>query len=228
MAAPRPKTSPGRAATRADGERSRERILDAAEQLLAERGYAATGIAAISRESGLPASSIYWFFESKQEIAAAVFERAADRWLAELGAEPLEGPPAERLRRLFSRGIEQTGEQLPPPFVRLQILLSLELGDSDPQIMERLRRVQRRGQQRVTKALEGLFEELGSDAVALAAELSPLVMGFAQGAMLARRLDPSRIDLDRLVGDLEVAMLAVARLRLAQEGERVEAAGGAA
>ena len=74
-------STPGRAAARLDGERSRERILDAAERLLSERGFSGTGIAAISRESGLPASSIYWFFSNKEDLTAAVIERSADRWV---------------------------------------------------------------------------------------------------------------------------------------------------
>lgn len=45
---------------RADGELSRERILDAATEIAAERGYEGTSIALVSDKCGLPASSIYW------------------------------------------------------------------------------------------------------------------------------------------------------------------------
>jgi len=44
--------------TRADGELSRERILDAATEIAAERGYEGTSIALVSKKCGLPASSI--------------------------------------------------------------------------------------------------------------------------------------------------------------------------
>ena len=47
---------------RADGELSRERILDAAMEISAERGYEGTSIGAVSSKCGLPASSIYWHF----------------------------------------------------------------------------------------------------------------------------------------------------------------------
>ena len=50
---------------RVDGEASRRRILDAATEIAAERGYEGTGIAAVSAKSGLPASSIYWHFTDK-------------------------------------------------------------------------------------------------------------------------------------------------------------------
>jgi AcrR family transcriptional regulator len=44
---------------RADGEASREKILDAAAQIAGERGFQGTSIGAVSDRSGLPASSIY-------------------------------------------------------------------------------------------------------------------------------------------------------------------------
>src|SRR5262245_65267756 len=68
-------------ATAAPQTDSRERILDAAERLVAERGYTAASISLISKASGLPASSIYWYFGSKEGLLAAVVERAARRWL---------------------------------------------------------------------------------------------------------------------------------------------------
>ena len=100
-----PRAAPGRAAARLDGERSRERILDAAERLLAERGFSGTGIAAISRESGLPASSIYWFFSNKEDLTAAVIERPSrrdSRVLAHGVPSPAEESGSSRVLR--SRG----------------------------------------------------------------------------------------------------------------------------
>ena len=55
---------------RADGELSRERILDAATEIAAERGYEGTSIGAVSKKCGLPASSIYWHFKDKDDLIA--------------------------------------------------------------------------------------------------------------------------------------------------------------
>ena len=67
---------------RADGELSRERILDAATEIAAERGYEGTSIALVSKKCGLPASSIYWHFTDKDDLIAAVIERSFASWLA--------------------------------------------------------------------------------------------------------------------------------------------------
>lgn len=45
---------------RAHGEASRQKILDAAQQIAGERGYEGTSINLVSERSGLQASSIYW------------------------------------------------------------------------------------------------------------------------------------------------------------------------
>ena len=65
----------------ADGELSRVRILDAATEIAAERGYEGTSIAAVSAKCGLPASSIYWHFKDKDDLIAAVIERSFQNWL---------------------------------------------------------------------------------------------------------------------------------------------------
>src|SRR5436190_1998682 len=50
------------------GEQSREVILEAAARLMAANGFDGASISSISKESGLPASSIYWHFTSKEGV----------------------------------------------------------------------------------------------------------------------------------------------------------------
>src|SRR5215471_13167046 len=88
-------TEPRPRRKRADGELSRERILDAATEIAAERGYEGTGIALVSKKCGLPASSIYWHFKDKDDLIAAVIERSFGRWLAAWQV-PADGTAEER------------------------------------------------------------------------------------------------------------------------------------
>ena len=55
---------------------------------MATSGYAATSISDIRRACGLPPSSIYWHFGSKEGVLAAVMERGAERFFA---AIPTDG-----------------------------------------------------------------------------------------------------------------------------------------
>src|SRR5580693_9054607 len=81
---------------RADGELSRERILDAATEIASERGYEGTSIALVSAKCGLPASSIYWHFKDKDDLIAAVIERSFEHWLS-AWQMPTNGTGQERL-----------------------------------------------------------------------------------------------------------------------------------
>jgi AcrR family transcriptional regulator len=60
---------------RTKGERTAERILDAAEALFAERGYAGTSLRDVATEVGLRTPSLYNHFPSKDSLYAAVLER---------------------------------------------------------------------------------------------------------------------------------------------------------
>jgi AcrR family transcriptional regulator len=208
---------PGRAAARLDGEQSRTRILDAAERLLGERGFSGTGIAAISRESGLPASSIYWFFSSKQDLTAAVVERAAERWLEGLAdTAPQSAGGHTPLRSFFERALARSGARL-PEFVRLHLLLSLEQSEADEELRERLRAVRERAQPLVAGAIAASLPPSvdPQTAAALGEALYPLAMSIAQGTLTMLHIDPEAVDLERFAEDIEIAVLAIAEQRLA-------------
>lgn len=57
------------------GETTSDRILDVAEQLFAQKGFAGTAVRDIAREAGLTAPSLYNHFEGKQALYEAVLAR---------------------------------------------------------------------------------------------------------------------------------------------------------
>jgi len=59
-------------------EPTRERILDVAEGLFAERGLAGTAVRDIAREAGLTAASLYNHFDGKQALYEAVLARGVE------------------------------------------------------------------------------------------------------------------------------------------------------
>lgn len=63
------------------GDESRRRILDAAEELFAERGFDRTSFVDISERSGISRGSIPWHFKNKDGLVMAVVKRAMDRFL---------------------------------------------------------------------------------------------------------------------------------------------------
>lgn len=58
----------------------RERLLEAAKELIHRQGYSPTTLADIAEASGVPLGNVYYYFKTKDEIGAAVI----DEYTAEL------------------------------------------------------------------------------------------------------------------------------------------------
>ena len=101
-----------------DGTANRERILDAAQRLVLERGFAATSVDAILAEASATKGGFFHHFPSKNALGRALLERyaAADRRLLEdfmAAAEAETDDPAEQLVA-FVRHFEQVAAELVP------------------------------------------------------------------------------------------------------------------
>lgn len=68
---------------REQSELSRERLIEAATRLFAERGYRDASVQAIGEAAGISRGSIFWHFGSKEGLLWAVVQRAFTRWEAE-------------------------------------------------------------------------------------------------------------------------------------------------
>ncbi len=73
------------------GVKSRERVLDAAERIMAEHGVEAATLARVVEESGIPMSSVYHYFGSKDRILLA------GRYAASAGTSAPRGHPGADL-----------------------------------------------------------------------------------------------------------------------------------
>jgi AcrR family transcriptional regulator len=203
----------GRAPTRKEqqGLESRRRILDAASSLMAERGFAGTSISEVSRLSGLPASSIYWHFESKEGLLGAVVEEGAQRWFEELHAMGADVP------RLFGTTTAAALEKR-PEFLRLMFLIALERKEIDKTSLAAIRRVRKLALERIRAALlprliaRGLAE---AEAARAADELSLFALAVADGTFIQEHIDPRGTDVRRMLTLLDHALDALVRERTA-------------
>lgn len=83
------------------------RIVQAALKLFSRQGYGYTSIEQISLEAGIGKSTVYEYYNTKEELFMAVIMEAMDRWVADL--ESVGGKtrdPLERLRLIANRHIE--------------------------------------------------------------------------------------------------------------------------
>src|SRR3954463_15844641 len=96
---------------------TRRAILEAAQKLFEEQGYAATPMAAIASEAGVALKTVYVVFESKSGVLRALWNMLlrgdeGDAPVAERGwyREVLEEPDPERSLRLNARN-SRTGKE---------------------------------------------------------------------------------------------------------------------
>lgn len=80
----------------------RAAILDAAAELLAERGYAGCSVAAVADKAGVATGSVYKHFPGKAELVVELFRGVVNREVdAVRNAAELPGDPAERVVAVF-------------------------------------------------------------------------------------------------------------------------------
>src|SRR5215212_8952459 len=62
-----------------DRAAKRDRILDAAERVFAQRGFFAAKVADIAREAGVADGTIYLYFKNKDDLLISLFESRMER-----------------------------------------------------------------------------------------------------------------------------------------------------
>jgi TetR/AcrR family transcriptional regulator len=102
----------------------RQRLLEAAEQLFAARGYDAVGVRELARAAHVSPAMIAYYFGDKAGLLDAVFDRVFERLLAQLRSLA-EAPAGERgaPERLIRLYVETIGrEPWLPSFVVREVL----------------------------------------------------------------------------------------------------------
>jgi AcrR family transcriptional regulator len=198
--------------TRANGEQSRQRILDAATEVATERGYEATTISLISKKSGLPPTSIYWHFADKDDLMAAVIDRSFQRWLA-----ALELPSGEGAReRAIELGTQVAKALLDAPdFLRLGLMLALEHRPVEPRAREMYLQVRDDAFRRFEAITRDIAPGLDDESVRL---LTTYAIAGADGLFIAKEVGGDSVDLIKLL-DLHARLVFDAAVKLLQTGE---------
>ena len=157
-------------------EDTRQRLLNAAEQLFAERGISGTTLRALTRAAKVNLAAVHYHFGSKEGLLDAVVERRATvmnqerfRELDELERSAGEGAPRVEviLRAFFLPGL-RTIEREQPETIEVLTRLSARITCEPPEAIEALVRkhfgvVMKRFVEALQRALEGLRKEVVDD-----------------------------------------------------------------
>ena len=106
---------------------NRQKILDATFKVAEKYGYQGTTIPRVSLKANLPTGSVYWHFESKDMLFAALMEQSST-WLADFHAcrRPLPGETTrQHIGRIYCDADDSTA--IPAhDFWRLGVILSID------------------------------------------------------------------------------------------------------
>ena len=89
---------------RTGGEKTKERILQVAEELFAERGFNGTSVDMIAKSAEVNKALIYYYFKDKNDIVVSLFRNIIDefdeyrgRSVATVDSEKQEGDILEKI-----------------------------------------------------------------------------------------------------------------------------------
>jgi AcrR family transcriptional regulator len=196
---------------RADGQLSRQRILDAAAEIAAERGYEGASIALVSAKCGLPASSIYWHFTNKDDLIAAVIERSFADWLAAWQV-PDDGSAEDRLSGMAMQIAKALLDS--PDFIRLGLMLALERRPIEPRARAMFLQTRAQTCDQLAATMRGFGPDLTEAQIH---QLVTYAMAGADGLFIAKEISGDAVDLIALF-ELHARALYDTALRMIAEG----------
>ena len=149
---------------------TRQRLLDMAEQLFAERGFYGVSIAAIASEVGFTKQGLLHYFNSKEKLYGAILQRISDDFQEQqTEAEQASEEPIESLKRFYAALAEPSETN-----TRRTRLLMRELLDNNARAANAENWYLREFLERLTvmvKAIEGLQALSDEEALIFAYQL---------------------------------------------------------
>ena len=178
-----------------EGKETREKVLAAARKLIAENGYSATSISMISKASGVKPASIYWAFESKEGLLAAVLNDAADDFFE--SHFHLGTPSSGGVHATMKRAAKSIASQ--PDFLRLLIIMSTERRNGDPKVLEAARRIRQKSRDGLERQLAPFVPSINrKHHQAILRDASRLAIMLFDGTFVSMQLEPEESTIDHL------------------------------
>ena len=165
---------------------SRDRILEAARTLFAERGFSSCRVADVARSAGMSAGNVYWLFDSKEAILEAILAEGfgnVEAMTAEVAAA--YGPARRKLDLLVDRTLALYDAN--GPFV---VILGGLMGEGGRELIASLGLDMAEIAGRAHANLRRVFAEARSEGAVAPADpdlLVTLYVGFFNGLLISYR-----------------------------------------
>src|ERR1041385_1709969 len=186
---------------------TRERLLDTAIEMFAERGYSATGVDALCRKAGVAKTGLYWEFQNKVGLLNAVIDQVVSEWVDQIReAARSAGAPREKLDVALGSLRRRVTER--PELFRVLLVVLAERTQVDEEARDALQRFYKSAHaallQGIQESVPGL---LPSEELRVACDL---ILAMIEGIFLRAQVCGDS-DIDRLFAAARSAILLVIR-----------------
>jgi len=195
---------------------TRERLLETAIEMFAERGYAATGVDALCRRAGVAKTGLYWEFQNKVGLLNAVIDQVVAEWVDQIReAARSAGAPREKLDVALESLRRRVSER--PELFRVLLVVLAERTQVDEEAREALRRFYKSAHAALLQGIqESIPGSLPTEELAVACDL---ILAMIEGIFLRAQVCGND-DVERLFGAARSAILLMVRELLANaQGE---------
>ena len=164
---------------------TKQKILDEALTLFAEKGYDGTGVDLIAERVGIKGPSLYKHYKGKEEILNALIDVAEERYEEMFGSEKNIGKIPKDREEFIKVTMERISFTMRDPMIRKIRMLLVQEQFRNERISEVTTRHQLDGIQRMfAKIIKGMMDEgivIDDDPELLAVELTaPAVLQIAK------------------------------------------------
>ena len=178
-----------------EANQTKERILAAAKELFLARGYAATTVDAICEKAELTKGSIYYFFDSKEDLGLAVLD-----WSLRLSAQMLASGPYVRIvdpvKKAFAflKHLEKCSPEIWSGGCLLGSF-ALELADTNSRMQQAIADMFQALADEIAEQLQPIAARWAGKQAPSASELADTLLGTIEGSIILAKAhrDPTRI-----------------------------------
>jgi TetR/AcrR family transcriptional regulator, transcriptional repressor for nem operon len=174
---------------------SKERILTAAKELFLSRGYGATTVDAICERAKLTKGSVYYFFDSKEDLGLAVLD-----WSLRRSAQMLASGPYVRVvdpvekAFAFLKHLEKCSPELWNGGCLLGSF-AMELADTNSRMQQAVAGMFQALADTIAELLQPIAAQCAGRQTRSASELADTLLGSIEGSIILAKAhrDPTRI-----------------------------------
>ncbi|EST54303.1 hypothetical protein T458_13260 [Brevibacillus panacihumi W25] len=168
----------------------KQKIVEAASKLFAEKGYEKASIKEIAKEAGITSGLVHYYFQNKEEVLSDVVLEASHQYTRDMQALKQAVPEGQ----LAESAMQATKERVQkhPDWYRLRYEL-FAIGLRNPHFAEKVNQIIDNGQSGISHLLTPMMPNAEEEDVAAVAAI---LLACFDGLALQKMLNPD-FDIDR-------------------------------